>query len=108
MSVEGSLQREDSKEFQEIPIAFPPLGTTNGLEIRRYKKKEEVLRQILSSAFKKKDRVSVLQVKEFLMPRLPENIELNMDLFAELFQASDPDSNGLISMYFEPTSPSFK
>jgi len=101
MSLVSSSQHEETPELNELPVAFPPLGASNEVEIRRYKKKEEVLRQILHSSFSKKDRVNVNSLKEFLSGRIPHNAKLNEDLFNELFQASELDNQNLISMYFD-------
>ncbi len=106
MSAVSSSPRDSSQEFQDLPVAFPPLGTANALEIRRYKKKEEVLRQLLMSSFSRKDRVNVDALKEFLIQRLSAYSDLNTELFNELFQASEPDpATNTVSMYKPSFSP---
>lgn len=93
MSAHSSPHKD---EAGDLPVAFPPLSGSD-IEIRRYKKKEDVLRQILLSEFGHRDKVGADELKKFLAGRLPEGAALNSALFEELFRSCRSDS--AVSMY---------
>ena len=97
MSIVSNSPQKDS--LVDLPIAFPPIGGSSDVEIKRYKKKEEVLRQILYSFFSHKTNINAEELKQFLANRIPQGSEFNAAFFEEVFQAAGKNELGIISMY---------
>ena len=88
--------REVTRGLHEVPTIFHSSAMASDLEIRRYQKKKEILRQVFLA--RKRNRISAKALEEYLNAHITGSNPLNIELFTELFNDSDLDSKGFISM----------
>lgn len=88
--------KDSTRGLRDLPTVYRSSPAVSDLEVRRYQKKEEMLKQILLA--RRRNRISVRTLEEYLSGHLTAPSRLNTELFTELFNESGFDVNGFISM----------